>query len=151
MRRLAGSAKPRSPWLEFLGVQTRSPPCPCVCSPNLWNVHRPLSRPRVPWQGVGRGLPVAEAANSLCLAAEFVPLRADHGRRDPALGKRRLRPRPLGSDRAGQLPPDHRRVPGAPEELPQPGEDRTVRLSADHAGRDQETQGKENKWKLKHH
>jgi len=102
-----------------------------------------LSSRRVPRQGTGCCLPVAEAANLMCLAAELVPLRADHGRWHSSLGKWRLRTRPLGSDRAGQLPPDHRRVPGAPEKLPQLGEDRTVRLPANHAGRDQETQGKE--------
>lgn len=85
---------------------------------------------------------MAGAADRLRLGAELVPLRADHGRRDPPPGERRLRARPPGGDRAGQLPPDHRRLPGAPEKLPQPGEDRTVRLPADHAGGDQETQGK---------
>lgn len=99
--------------------------------------------PSAPSRALFRCVP---RAHGLCLGAEFVPLRADHGRWHSPPGERRLRPRPPGGDRVGQLPPDHRRFPGAPEELPQPGEDRAVRLPADHAGGDQETQGESVRW-----
>lgn len=77
----------------------------------------------------------------MCLLAEPFSLWADHRRRHPTPGQRAMRPRPPGGDRAGQLPADHRRLAGAPEELPQSGPHRALRLPADHPSRHQETTG----------
>lgn len=79
--------------------------------------------------------------SSLRVPAESIALWADHRRRHQTPGQRALCSRPSGGDRVGQLPPDHRRLAGAPEELPQSGPHRALRLPADHSGWDQETKG----------
>lgn len=79
----------------------------------------------------------------LCsLVAESLSLWTGHRWWNSSPGEWGLRPWPAGGDWAGQLPSNHRCVPGTLEELSQPWADRALWLPANHTGWNQETQGK---------
>lgn len=133
-------------WSEAL-----TPALTLVCAPDhRWNTHT-VVHPLSPFTSPGE-CPSLKHIRFLLFffwrattcdraAAELVPLRADHGRRHQAPRQRPLRPRSPGGDRVGQLSPHHGRFPGAPEELPQSGSHRALRLPADYPRRHQETKG----------
>ena len=72
---------------------------------------------------------------------ESVPLRTDHRRRHPPPGGEFVLHGIPVRPGAGQLPLDNGRLPGAPDGLPGPRENRVVRLPAHHEGWNKETQG----------
>ena len=73
--------------------------------------------------------------NTVYVSAEFIALRADHGRGDPAAGRGAVRHGVAVRAGARQLPAHHRRLAGAPHGLPEPAADRAVRLPAHHPRR----------------
>lgn len=103
--------------------------CVCVWLPVLLHLQAPRRRYS------------SNGALVSALLVESVSLWADHWWRHPTPRQWPLRSRPSWGDRARQLPTDHRRLAGAPEELPQPGSHRALWLPADHPRWHQETTG----------
>ena len=70
-----------------------------------------------------------------------VALRTHHRRGHPAPGQLCVQHRAALGAGARQLPPHHRRLPGPPPRLPQPPQNRTLRLPAHHQGRHSQIKG----------